>query len=512
MKPPWWKSAVVYQIYPRSFADASGDGIGDLGGVRERLDHLAWLGVDALWLSPIYPSPMADFGYDVADYCDVHPLFGSLAEFDALVAAAHARGIRVLLDFVGAHTSHEHPWFRESRASRTSPKRGWYVWRDARPDGSLPNNWRAAFLELPAWTLDEKTGQYYLHSFLPEQPDLDWSNPEVVGAMHGALRFWLDRGVDGFRADVIHNIGKDPALPDVPPERERLPHHLLNDDPLTLELLRRMRRLLDSYPGERVMVGEVVLLSTQAIARHYGLRDGLHLAFNFLPLFAPWDAAQWRKRIESVSLELDPIDAWPTWVLSNHDNPRHATRYGSEARARASAFLLLGLRGTPFLYQGEELGLEDAAIPESRRVDPGNRDGCRAPLPWDGKPPLHGWPADPWLPFPPDADRRNVQSLRSDPSSILHLYRRLLSARRASPALSVGAQTLLDAPDGVVAWRRELEGDVRWVAVNFTGEERKIFLERVCSVEVASDGAGEGEVFSGSLRPDQALLLRRSRS
>ena len=228
MKLPWWKSAVVYQIYPRSFADASGDGVGDLRGVRERLDHLAWLGVDALWLSPIYPSPMADFGYDVADYCDVHPLFGSLAEFDALVAAAHARGIRVLLDFVGAHTSSEHPWFRESRASRRSAKRGWYVWRDARPDGSPPNNWRAAFLDLPAWTLDEGTGQYYLHSFLPEQPDLDWSNPEVVGAMHGALRFWLDRGVDGFRADVIHNIGKDPALPNVPPERERLAHHILN--------------------------------------------------------------------------------------------------------------------------------------------------------------------------------------------------------------------------------------------------------------------------------------------
>jgi alpha-glucosidase len=507
VKPPWWKSAVVYQIYPRSFADASGDGIGDLGGVRERLDHLAWLGVDALWLSPIYPSPMADFGYDVADYCDVHPLFGSLAEFDALVAAAHARGIRVLLDFVGAHTSSEHPWFRESRASRTNPRRGWYVWRDPRPGGSPPNNWRAAFLDLPAWTLDPGTGQYYLHSFLPEQPDLDWSNPEVVRAMHGVLRFWLDRGVDGFRADVIHNIGKDPALPDVPPEREQLPHHLLNDDPRTVELLRGIRRVVDSYPGERMMVGEVVLLSTEAIARHYGVGDALHLAFNFLPLFAPWDAAQWRKRVESVSRELDPIGAWPTWVLSNHDNRRHATRYGSEARARAAAVLLLGLRGTPFLYQGEELGLEDAVVPEGRRVDPGNRDGCRAPIPWDARP-RHGWPADPWLPFPPDAERRNVESLRADPASILHLYRRLLHARRASPALSLGAQTLLDAPDGVFAWRREAGDDARWIAVNFGADERALPIDVACRVEVSSDGEGEGALFSGRLAADQAVVLR----
>jgi alpha-glucosidase len=265
---------------------------------------------------------------------------------------------------------------------------------------------------------------------------------------------------------------------------------------------------MDSYPGERMMVGEVVLLSTEAIARHYGVGDALHLAFNFLPLFAPWDAAQWRKRVESVSRELDPIGAWPTWVLSNHDNRRHATRYGSEARARASAFLLLGLRGTPFLYHGEELGLEDAVIPESRRVDPGNRDGCRAPLPWDEKPPLHGWPADPWLPFPPDADRRNVHSLRSDPSSILHLYRRLLSARRASPALSVGAQTLLDAPEGVLAWRREAEDDVRWIAVNFSSDECVVSPEAACRVEVASDGVGEGAPFSGRLAPDQAAVLR----
>jgi alpha-glucosidase len=256
-----------------------------------------------------------------------------------------------------------------------------------------------------------------------------------------------------------------------------------------------------------MMVGEVVLLSTEAIARHYGAGDGLHLAFNFLPLFAAWDAAQWRKRIESISREYDPVDAWPTWVLSNHDNPRHATRYGSEARARAAAVLLLGLRGTPFLYQGEELGLEDAMIPEGRRVDPGNRDGCRAPIPWDAKP-RHGWPADPWLPFPPDAERRNAESLRGDPGSILHLYRRLLRARHASPALSLGAQALLDAPDGVVAWRREAEGDVRCVAVNFTGDERLLPLEAACCVEVASDGAGEGEPFTGRLAPEQAVVLR----
>jgi len=255
----WWQTAVVYQIYPRSFADATGDGVGDLAGIRGRLDHLAWLGVDALWLSPIFRSPMKDFGYDVADYCDVDPLFGTLADFDRLLAEAHARGMRVLLDWVPNHTSDQHPWFRASRASRESPKRAWYVWRDPAPGGGPPNNWLAAFPRgTPAWTFDAATGQYYLHLFLPEQPDLDWSNPDVRRAMHDVLRFWLERGVDGFRVDVVHGLGKDPRLPDVPPELAAIPQSALNDHESTHDILRALRRLVDAYAGERVLVGRGV--------------------------------------------------------------------------------------------------------------------------------------------------------------------------------------------------------------------------------------------------------------
>jgi alpha-glucosidase len=502
---PWWKSAVVYQVYPRSFADANGDGVGDLEGIRRRLDHLVWLGVDALWLSPIYRSPMKDFGYDVSDHCDVDPLFGSLADFDRLLADAHARGLRVLVDWVPNHTSDRHPWFVESRSSRASPRRGWYVWRDGAPDRP-PNNWRAAFGG-PAWTFDAATAQWYLHLFLPEQPDLDWSNPEVVAAMHRTLRFWLARGVDGFRIDVVHLIGKDPALPDVPAERVRLPACAQLDDPRAHALVRGIRRVLEEYPGERMMVGEVALPWTERVARYYGEGDGLHLAFNFPPLFAPWEAPAWRERIADAVAQHDPRGAWPTWVLSNHDNRRHRTRYGSEARARAAAVLLLGLRGTPFLYAGEELGLEDAVVPDARRVDPGGRDGCRAPIPWEAAPP-HGWPgAAPWLPWPPEAGARSAEALRADPGSILHLYRRLLAARRASPALSLGDFEWLPAPDGVLAWRRRRGGDARSVLVNFCDEAREVALPGAPRIAVASDGAGEGGSFTGRLAPAQALLL-----
>ncbi len=420
---PWWQTSVVYQIYPRSFASSNGDGVGDLAGIRAHLDYLAWLGVDAIWLSPVYPSPMFDFGYDVSDYCGIDPMFGSLEDFDELVADAHAAGIRVVLDFVPNHSSDQHPWFQASRSSRDDPKRDWYVWRDPAADGGPPNNWVATFIDGPAWTFDERTGQYYLHCFLPEQPDLNWANPEVVEAMHGALRFWLDRGVDGFRIDVVHLIGKDPELGDDPPEMLPIPHSALNNRPETHELLRGLRVLLDSYEGDRMMVGEVFLLDTKLVATYYGDHDELHLSFNFPPLFTPWEATRWRRQIAITASELDPIDAWPTWVLSNHDNQRHRTRYaGREDRARAAAVLLAGLRGTPFLYAGEELGLEDAVIPPDRVVDPGGRDGCRAPIPWDATP-EHGWTTtDAWLPWPPDSDTRNVgvatRRSRVDPASV----------------------------------------------------------------------------------------------
>jgi alpha-glucosidase len=509
MSAPWWQSAVVYQIYPRSFADSTGSGVGDLPGITGRLDYLAWLGVDAIWLSPFFCSPMHDFGYDVSDYCDVDPLFGTLDDFDALLAAAHTRDIRVIIDWVPAHSSSEHSWFKEARSSRSNPKRDWYVWRDPGPNGELPNNWTATFIRGPAWTLDEASGQYYLHSFLPEQPDLNWDNPEVVAAMHGVLRFWLDRGVDGFRADVTHNIGKDPALPDVEERLARIPHSVLNDDPRTHEHLRAIRRLLDSYPGERMVVGEVFLLDTKKVAAYYGHDDELHLSFNFPPLFAEWTAQAWRECIETTVACLDPVEAWPSWVLSNHDVARHRTRYGSEARARAASVLLLTLRGTPFLYMGEELGLENADVPEDRVVDPGGRDGCRAPFPWDSSP-SHGWGESAWLPFAPESATRNPDSLQAHPDSILHLYRRLLTARRGSKALTLGSFELLDAPEGVLRYRRSEGGDTREIVINTADAPAELPAAEGWSVEVASDGRGEGEPCPASLGPSRALLMRRS--
>jgi alpha-glucosidase len=503
---PWWKSAVVYQIYPRSFGDSNGDGVGDLEGIRRHLDHLVWLGVDALWLSPFYRSPMKDFGYDVSDYCDVDPLFGSLEDFDRLLADAHARGLRVLVDWVPNHTSDQHPWFLESRSSRASPRRGWYHWREGRPERP-PNNWRAAFSDSPAWTWDAATQQWYLHLFLPEQPDLDWGRREVVDAMHATLRFWLARGVDGFRIDVVHCLGKDPALPDLPAERARIPACALVDEPRTHDLIREIRRVIGEYPGERVVVGEVAIPWTERVATYYGAGDELHLAFNFPPLFAPWEAGAWRERIEDAVAHHDPRGAWPTWVLSNHDNRRHRTRYGSEARARAAALMLLTLRGTPFLYAGEELGLEDAPIPDGRRVDPGGRDGCRAPIPWEAALP-HGWAGSaPWLPWPPEPSLRSAEAQRADEGSILHLYRRLLAARRASPALALGDFEWVFADDGVLAYRRRCDVDARTVLVNFGDEPREVPLPDLLRIEVASDGQGEGERFSGALASSQALIL-----
>ncbi len=531
---PWWKSAVFYQIYPRSFADADGDGIGDLQGIRAHLDQLAWLGVDALWLSPFYRSPMADFGYDVSDYCDVDPLFGSLDDFDDLVESAHAWGLKVIVDWVPNHTSDQHPWFVEARSSPASLRRNWYVWRDARSDGSPPNNWVAAFDPTqPAWTLDPESDQWYLHLFESAQPDLNWDEPGVVDAMHDVLRFWLDRGVDGFRADVIHCIGKDPALPDDAHEVAGIPHCALNDVAQTHPRLRDIRVLVDDYPGDRLVVGEVYLLSTSAVARYYGDDDELHLAFNFPPLYARWDKKAWEVCIEQTVDALDPRHAWPTWVLSNHDNPRHRTRYDraatragedpattarrSEGRARCAAVLLLTLRGTPFLYQGEELGLLDAVIPDRYRVDPGGRDGCRAPLPWTGDED-HGWSTrqgvEPWLPFPPEADHRNYEAQRGDETSVLHLYRRLLALRHRTPALGAGTFELLDTPEGVLGFRRRSDDDAWVVLVNFTDQFIDVAIDADTAtspggvVRLTSDGVAEGAGFDGRLAGDQAVVVQ----
>jgi alpha-glucosidase len=521
----WWRSGVVYQIYPRSFMDANGDGVGDLRGIEQRLDHLAWLGVDAVWLSPFYPSPMADFGYDVADYCDVDPLFGSLADFDALLAAAHARGLRVIVDWVPNHTSDRHPWFREARRSRSAPRRDWYVWRDPAPGGGPPNNWRSAFGG-PAWEWDEATGQFYLHSFLKEQPDLDWRNPEVVKAMHGTLRFWLDRGADGFRIDVIHRIAKDPGLRDNSEggchcEAWGGERHVHDENhPDVHGLLRGIRGVLDDY-DERMAVGEVFILDPAVVARYYGKDDELQLAFNFSFLRSPWSAEAFGGEVERMEGLLRRY-GWPTLVLSSHDAPRHASRYDDprlgDARARVAALMLLSLRGTPFLYYGEEIGMRNVPVPEDRLRDPLawtlhpklSRDPERTPMQWQAGPGAGFTRGEPWLPIAADADRRNVALQREDPHSLLQLYREILALRRAEPALHAGRFERLAAPEGVLAYERRAGRSRAQVALNFSGEEREVRLgEGAVRRALSTDPARALPERAGrlALGPSEGLLL-----
>jgi alpha-glucosidase len=508
----WWRHGVVYQVYPRSFADTDGDGVGDLEGLRRHLDHIAWLGAEAIWLSPVYRSPMADFGYDVSDHCDIDPVFGDLSTMDAVIRECHALGLRVMLDWVPNHTSDQHPWFVESRSSRRSPKRDWYLWRDGR-DGRPPTNWRAAFGG-DAWTWDDRTAQWYLHLFLPQQPDLNWRNPDVVAAQHDVLRFWLDRGVDGFRADVVHLIGKDEVFVDQPADLAARDLVGVHDHPYTHTLLRGIRDVLDAVGGDRAIVGEVNLPDPARLAPYYGNDDELHLVFDFGLLWASWDASAWGRVIERAEAAFVPVHGWPTWVLSNHDSPRHRTRYGgSEARARAAAVALLTLRGTPFLYAGEELGLLDAEIPPSQRVDPGGRDGCRAPIPWSPQP-GHGWAGPPWLPWPPEVQARNAVTQRLDAHSMLHLYHDLIRERRASPALSRGAWTRLQSHPDVLAYVRSDADDMRAVVVNFRDGSLEPEVPELrgtpWAVQVSSVPGRAGRRWDELLGPDEAVLLRHA--
>ena len=483
---PWWQRGAVYQVYPRSFADADGDGVGDLQGIRARLDHLASLRVEAVWLSPIFPSPMADFGYDVCDYCDVDPLFGTLADLDALVADAHARGIRVVLDWVPNHTSDQHPWF--------ATRRDWYVWRDPAPGGGPPNDWTSAFPAVgPAWTLDPASGQYYLHSFMAQQPDLDWDNPDVEAAMHDVLRFWLDRGIDGFRLDAIAKIAKDPLLRDN--AGSTVPHD--EDWPTIHERLRGIRRVVDEYE-DRMIVGEVALDDLHRVVGYLESGDQLHLAHNFVFVHLPWDAEAFETSIDDFE-QLAADGAWPAWFLENHDISRVATRFGGVARARAVLVMLYALRGTPFIYQGQELGLPDAEVPPERVVDVDGRDGERAPMPWTAEP-LGGW-EDPWLPPVADAAALSVERQAQDPGSVLGLTRRLAELRASEPALQTGAQRRAQAPPGVLAWVRD---ETILAAVNFRDEP--VAMDLAGTLLVSSQHPREG--VPRVLRPGEAVLVR----
>ena len=475
----WWRSAVIYQVYPRSFADADGDGEGDLAGVTSRLDHLATLGIDAVWLNPFYTSPQADGGYDVADYRDVDPRFGTLADFDDLVAAAHRRDVRVIVDLVPNHSSDRHPWFQEALASEPgSAARRRYVFREGRGSAGdePPNNWRSVFGG-SAWTRttmsDGRAGEWYLHLFDTSQPDLNWTNDEVRAEFESILRFWLDRGVDGFRIDVAHGLAKDPGLADLTgpylrPDGVRLGHPHWDREEVH-DVYRSWRRIVDGYRSGAILVGEVSLHELDRIAR-YLRPDELQTAFNFEFLLAPFDAPAMRAVIDASIAAFGAVGAPATWVLGNHDKPRPVTRYGGGElglrRARAAALLMLALPGGAYVYQGEELGLPEVLdLPDAVRQDPafwrtggedGRRDGCRVPIPWSGDEPSYGFGpgAASWLPQPPEWASMTVEREAVDPDSTLSLYRSALRIRRERGDLGDGALAWLDAPATCLVFRR----------------------------------------------------------
>jgi alpha-glucosidase len=521
----WWQRGVIYQIYPRSFGDSNGDGVGDLRGILSRLDYPTALGADAIWLSPIYPSPMRDFGYDISDYTDVHPLFGTLEDFDELVDEAHLRGLKVILDYVPNHTSDEHPWFIESRRSRDSAKRDWYIWRDPAPGGGPPNNWLSHFGG-SGWQLDAQTGQYYLHSFLTAQPDLNWRNPEVREAMYDVLRFWLGRGVDGFRVDVLWLLIKDdqfrdnPLNPDWKPGENPNNRYLMlysADRPEVQDVVAGLREVIDEYE-DRVLIGEIYL-PIQRLVTYYG-RDlrGANLPFNFQLLEARWNARGIATLIDEYEAALPP-GGWPNWVLGNHDRSRIATRIGVD-QARVAAMLLLTLRGTPTLYYGDELGMLDVSIPANRVQDPFEknvpglglgRDPCRTPMQWNASANAGFTTGVPWLPVDDDYSVVNVESQSADPTSLLTLYHQLLALRRTHAALAYGDYEPIAMSGDLLAYIRKLGQQRFLVALNLGGDPHAVSFATPIRGEVAVstylDRKGEAVAGEINLRANEGVLI-----
>ena len=525
--PLWWQRGTIYQIYPRSFMDSNGDGIGDLPGIVGKLDYLAALGVDAIWLSPIYPSPMADFGYDVADYTDIHPLFGTLADFDTLLAESHTRGLKVMLDFVPNHSSDEHPWFIESRSSRDNPKRDWYIWRDPALGGGPPNNWLSNFGG-SAWEYDPKTEQYYYHAFLREQPDLNWRNPQVIEAMLNVLRLWLERGVDGFRVDVLWHLIKDEQFRDNPVNPDwregadpyqRLLELQTTDQAEVHAVVTRMRRLVDQYQ-DRVLIGEIYL-PVERLVQYYGVNlSGVHVPFNFQLLLAQWHARDIARIISQYEAAL-PKGGWPNWVLGNHDRPRIVSRVGSK-QARVAAMLLLTLRGTPTLYYGDEIGMHDVEIPPEKVQDPFEknvpgrglgRDPQRTPMQWSAAKNAGFTAGKPWLPIAEDYAQNNVEAERDDPFSILSLYMQLINVRRGEPALEVGELERIDTAGDLLTYIRRDGESAFLVALNFGSEPQVIDISDKAgggriTLSTGLDRAGESVRGILHIHPDEGLLLR----
>jgi len=524
----WWQSGTIYQIYPRSFKDSNADGIGDLAGIIEKLDYLEWLGVDCIWLSPFYPSPMADFGYDVADYVNVDPIFGDLAAFDQLVTQAQTHNIRIIVDFVPNHSSDEHEWFKESRSSRHNLKRDWYIWRDPLPNGQPPNNWLSNFGG-SAWEFDSTTGQYYLHLFHTKQPDLNWRNPEVRQAMYGALRFWLERGVAGFRIDVLPLLIKNEQLLDNPlnpdwKEGDHFSHkhHKIHteDQPEIHQIVQEMRQLAEEYP-EKVLIGETYLPYPKLVT-YYGQKlDEAHLPFNFeLAMIPEWQASRVKAIVDAYEATL-PEGAWPNWVLGNHDQPRIATRVG-QAHARLAQMLLLTLRGTPTMYYADELGMENVPIPPELARDPEEvgspgfgRDPERTPMQWDDSPNAGFCPPEaiPWLPIASNYQQLNMSAEQKDGSSILNLVHSLLELRRATPALNIGDyHPVNEIPSTCFAFLREFEGQRLLVALNFSDQPQPLILPALgrgtVLLSTLLDRNEEVDLTSLNLRPTEGLILR----
>jgi alpha-glucosidase len=528
----WWRDGIIYQIYPRSFADSNGDGVGDLAGIASRIDYLARLGVDAIWLSPVYLSPDVDFGYDVSDYLDIDPRYGTLADFDNLVQAAHARGIHIILDLVLNHTSDQHPWFVEARKSRQNPCRDYYLWRDPKPGGTPPNNWLSAFGG-PGWELDSASGQMYFHMFDCRQPDVNWRSPQVRQAMLDVFRFWAERGVDGFRLDVFNAYFKHPQLADNPVGRPGLRpfdwmEHINDiDQPDLVPFLRELRSVLDQYP-ERYAVGET-FLDTPGKAARYTRPDLLHAAFDFRLAKSRWRASSFIRAIQDWQHDLGS-ETWPTWVLNNHDTPRSASRYSfseDDRKQKVAAAMLLTLRGTPFLYYGEEIGMRDISLARSQILDPvgkrywpfyKGRDGCRAPMQWSSAPNAGFSPAQarPWLPLHPDFRQRNVEAMEANPNSLFHFYRRLIALRKSSPALQRGMFTLLTfGTRFLLAYLRQTAEETVLVGLNFTGRRQRLVLGGELArtdweLLLSSHGQALPAIQNGllPLGPFEALVMR----
>jgi alpha-glucosidase len=526
----WWWHGIFYQVYPRSFQDSNGDGVGDIRGVIQRLPYLRSLGINAVWLSPIFPSPMADFGYDISDYVGVDPLFGTMDDFDALVEIAHHNGLKVILDLVPNHTSDQHPWFIESRASRDNPKRDWYIWRDGKPEARPPNNWLSEFGGA-AWQYDEATDQYYYHAFLAAQPDLNWRNPEVREAIYDVMRFWLHRGVDGFRVDVIWHLIKDAEFRDNPPNPRfiegRPPHEKIltqysTDQPEVHEVIAQMRRVIDEF-DHRVLIGEVYLPLHRLVAYYGNDLAGAQMPFNFALLSTLWSARSIERIIADYEQAL-PAGAWPNWVLGNHDRPRVASRVGRE-QARVAAMLLLTLRGTPTLYYGDEIGMRQVAIAPDQVRDPFEknvpgigvgRDGCRTPMQWDATAEAGFSTAKPWLPLANDCTHKNVANLDADAGSILNLYRALIALRSRLPQLVTGAYQALAAQGDILLYRRDGVGEDEAivVALNLGAEPASVAsisigFGREILLSTFLDRQGEEVQGTLDLRGNEGVILGR---